>query len=98
MNKDNAKEYLPLVQAMADGKIIQLDLGNQDAPYWRDVTDHSFGHEPHRYRVKPEPPKPREWEAWILPNDHFYRAYKGDETPAGHKLIRVREIIEESNQ
>ena len=35
MNKDNAKEFLPLVQALADGKTIQF----KNAEKWVDITE-----------------------------------------------------------
>lgn len=52
MNVNNAKEFLPLVQALADGKTIEYktyDRGwvKQDAP--------AFSHDPSCYRIKPEP-------------------------------------------
>lgn len=55
MNKDNAHLYLPLVQALADGKIIQIKLGSK----WRDNTNPvdtvGFTYPPEFYRIKPEP-------------------------------------------
>jgi len=55
MNKENAHKYLPLVQALADGKTIQHKwLDN----HWIDIDDHKiiYFHEPsHYYRIKPEP-------------------------------------------
>lgn len=57
MNKDNAKDYLPLVQALAEGKTIQLNSGHG----WEDVDYLApFSYEAERYRVKPEPRKPSE--------------------------------------
>ena len=61
MNKDNAKDYLPLVQALADGKQLQYldgfgnwgDTGGIYAPY--------FDEDPSCYRIKPEP---RTFEVW----------------------------------
>ena len=50
MNKDNAKEYLPLVQAFADGKTIQV-LGKDGK--WYDSK--LINTPPSRYRIKPEP-------------------------------------------
>lgn len=38
MNKDNAKDYLPLVQALADGKVIQ----GKFLDGWRDLNVVSF--------------------------------------------------------
>ena len=50
MNKDNAKDYLPLIQALAKGKTIQFFIGGK----WNDVEDVSFNYEVQDYRIKPE--------------------------------------------
>ena len=53
MTKENAHLYLPLVQALAEGKTIQCRLPNMDwvdsCPFvgWKD--------HPANYRIKPEP-------------------------------------------
>lgn len=52
MNKDNAKDYLPLVQALADGKVIQW---LNHAGIWEDSNELSTVWDPAHYRVKPEP-------------------------------------------
>ena len=56
MNKTNAARYLPLVQALAEGKCIQTANGSKDK--WLDFADDeeiSFNRAPEFYRVKPEP-------------------------------------------
>ncbi len=50
MNKENAHEYLPLVQAIADGKIVQV-LGGDGNWY----NSKLINIPPRRYRIKPEP-------------------------------------------
>ena len=51
MNKDNAAQFLPLVQALADGKILQYFSDGE----WMDVDCNiGFDDEPEKYRVKPE--------------------------------------------
>jgi hypothetical protein len=51
MNKHNAHLYLPLVQALAEGKTIQVqDLFDSQ---WDDDYDFDFSLEPDCYRVKP---------------------------------------------
>lgn len=53
MNKNNAAAYLPLVQALADGKTIQyIDCG-----HWYDCNEDDgvlFSSGPSIYRIKPE--------------------------------------------
>lgn len=51
MNKDNAKQFLPLVQALAEGKEIQVN----DKAQWVTITTPTFTREPEHYRIKPDP-------------------------------------------
>jgi len=56
MNKDNAKDYLPLVQALAEGKTIQFREDEDDT--FDDIDDeHFFDDDVAKYRIKPEPKK-----------------------------------------
>lgn len=79
MNKDNAKDYLPLVQALADGKTIQFRnyLGE-----WSDVQEVSFTAANSRYRIKPEP-----IERWGVANEvgRFVTTYD-DESQAKRRV------------
>lgn len=63
MNKDNAHEYLPLVQALADGKQLQVPIRyNLDQIKWEDCDEISFIYTADQYRIKPEP---RTFPLWI---------------------------------
>lgn len=63
MNKQNAKDYLPLVQALADGKTIQL-AGYENN--WSDLDYPDFTATPNKHRIKPEPhPAPPRAGRWI---------------------------------
>lgn len=56
MNSENAKDYLPLVQALADGRVIQVNVTYGSAPEkWIDSEDIEFYHPASSYRIKPEP-------------------------------------------
>lgn len=57
MNKDNAKDYLPLVQALADGKVIQGFYRKSDnSGAWLDLEGSVVFDAPaDQYRIKPEP-------------------------------------------
>ena len=57
MTKETAKEYLPLVQALAEGKTIQQNC----AGGWYDMQSPTFIEHPSEYRIKPEP---RRW--WLV--------------------------------
>lgn len=66
MNAQNAKDYLPLVQALAEGKMIQQFVMNRQMMEmeWRDDFTPTWIAEPTFYRVKPMPKAPRHW--WVV--------------------------------
>jgi hypothetical protein len=89
MNKENAHLFLPLVQALADGK-LQFKSSTRG---WEDVKPHeniefSFGLSD--YRIKPEP---REWDA-IIGNDGCIRDARLCFDCVQSQSFRVREILD----
>ena len=54
MNASNAKDYLPLVQALIEGKTLQKNTGFEKER-WEDVVNAHFSGPPKSYRIKPEP-------------------------------------------
>ena len=53
MNIEQAKELLPIIQAFAEGKVIEFrELGYE---CWMDATKPTFDIEKFEYRIKPEP-------------------------------------------
>ena len=54
MNKETARLYLPLVQALTEGKTIEFQTTGDDEK-WVEMINVSFGPSPHKYRIKPEP-------------------------------------------
>ena len=53
MTKKEAKEWLPIIQAWAEGKPIQYQIGSGS---WVDITKDLYtSNPPSNYRVKPEP-------------------------------------------
>lgn len=52
MNRQEAKELLPIIQAFAEGKTIEFKsaFGN-----WTDCNEVLFNYPPKDYRIKPEP-------------------------------------------
>ncbi len=66
MNKNNAKDYLPLVQALAEGKTIQWMPGDSAMCKWEDRVEMDFSQPPFAYRIKPEP-KLRPWRPEEVP-------------------------------
>ena len=68
MTKEEAKKYLPYIQAFAEGKTIQIQVitNNGSEIEWKDVKDPNF-HLGHIYRVKPKSkyrPFETEAECW----------------------------------
>lgn len=59
MNRQQAKDLLPIIQAFAEGKTIQYCCGNRNlTPQWIDVQLEEkvdFSDNPQMYRIKPEP-------------------------------------------
>jgi len=93
MNRENAKDYLPLVQALADGKVIQLTRTNGG---WYDVEDINPDIHPIHYRIKPEP---REIWRNRFPNGVEFGAFDSiEEARQSHlgkaKQVRYREVLE----
>ena len=62
ISKNNAKQLLPLIQALADGKTVQLRIGD----IWRDWEAFDFESSSDRYRIKPEPVY-RPWKPEEIP-------------------------------
>ena len=60
MNRERAKELLPIIQAFAEGKTVQMMKGDDD---WFDVGDRCEWFNALHYRIKPEPR-----EFWIFTN------------------------------
>lgn len=81
MNKHNAHQYLHLVQALADGKTIQLRAGCNHN--WADKDDNIlFNLDPECYRIKPE----------IINQEFYYIIHKDSTYGMGCKdLSKVRE-------
>ena len=62
MTRERAKELLPIIQAFADGKTIQMWL--PVSKRWEDIDDPTFS-DMTTYRVKPAP-----LEGWANTYDH----------------------------
>lgn len=98
MNKDTAKDYLPLVQALSEGKVIQYKYQKSDNSYaWMDLESAvDFCMPAEFYRIKPEPR-----EVWVNEYPiHRYTVMYGTKEEAevslspGGKTTRYREVIE----
>ena len=54
MNRKEAKELMPIIQAFAEGKSIESRCIKGDKSLWYDDEDPSFDND-FEYRIKPEP-------------------------------------------
>lgn len=52
MDRNEAKQLLPIIQAFADGKTIQVFI--EGFTEWKDLKEAYFYLPPDRYRIKPE--------------------------------------------
>lgn len=56
MNREQVKELLPIIQAFADGKAIEVRRNSKYNPgEWIETTTPTFDIKSHEYRIKPEP-------------------------------------------
>lgn len=72
MNREEAKEYLPIIKAFAEGKTIQSKQTNASNKEWRDIEECNFL-SIHSYRIKPEPeyrPFKTQEECWEEMHKH----------------------------
>ncbi len=72
MNKETAKEYLPLVQALAEGKTIQQYI----CGHYHDTEHPNFQDNPACcFRIKPPAPTLRAWKPKEVPIGALIRGY-----------------------
>ena len=56
MTREEAKQLLPIIQAFAEGKTIQVKVTDSGWYDWKNKTDElNFESGPQKYRIKPEP-------------------------------------------
>ncbi len=62
MTRDRVKELLPVIEAFAAGKVVQVRVEQR----WHDAYDLEFTESADDYRIKPEP-KLRPWKVEEVP-------------------------------
>ena len=63
MTREEAKEWLPIIKAFAEGKTVQIKVRGK----WVDLCETDFSRSPDEYRIKPEPkyrPFKNQEECW----------------------------------
>jgi len=94
MNRERAKELLPIFEAYANGEDIQRQYGGLQGSYiWKD-SDLLLADDGYIYRIKPSPR-----EFWVKTSDYnadkpLYWYTADDDEPARSEYFKVREVLE----
>lgn len=82
MNREEAKQLLPIIQAFAEGKAIEFRPVTHSGGYgeWREAIDPTF-HAVGQYRIKPEPAL-RAWTYGEAPRLAILRLKNGSGFPS----------------
>lgn len=86
MNRKQAKEMLPIIQAFAEGKGVETKTGSG----WISIENMSFAGNPDSYRIKPEPkyrPFKDTEECWTEMQKHQPFGWVKDKKDGHHALI-----------
>lgn len=95
-------EMIAVISAHRDGKPLQMRLYRETSENaWLDIPDPTFRFHYTDYRIKPIPPKPREW--WFVKDlgegNGCYGWTRHDVEQEGIpylEQVHVREVLEES--
>lgn len=88
MNRKEAKEFLPIIQAFADGEQVQVLIGNE----WHDMSEPAFSSS--KYRIKP---KPREFHLRNMWANQPLVAHLPHNCDFNDGCIKVREVTDDDN-
>jgi hypothetical protein len=108
MNDSEKAAWLNVAEAakwIAEGREIQARDPQTSAPVWFNCGAGFYAkwlRPCYEYRLKPEPPKPREWDAYVFPAGHL-NTYEPLTKEAADRFvhaqkIRVREILPETGE
>ena len=90
MTREEAKELLPIIQAFAEGKVIQCK--SRITNEWRDFDEPAFNGLPDNYRIKSEPkyrPFKSQEECWNEMHKHpDFGWIKGNTTGEYKQIVR----------
>lgn len=96
MNRNKAKQLLPVIQAHAEGKTIQSRCIKGDTSLWYDDEDPSFDDDDLEYRIKPEQkyrPFANAEECWVEMCKHNPFGWVVDKKSGVMYLIRALECV-----
>lgn len=90
MNRNQAKELLPIIKAFSEGKVIESRCIKGDKSLWYDDEDPSFDGD-FEYRIKPEPkyrPFKDAEECWAeMLKHHPFGWVKFKDTKCGYYML-----------
>lgn len=92
LTREKAKELLPIMQAFAEGKTIQVRINNDSS--WTDLLDDKLEiSNLYEYRIKPEPkyrPFKNQEECWNEMHKHpNFGWIKGNTTGEYKQIVRI---------
>lgn len=91
MNRNQAKELLPIIKAFSEGKVIESRCIKGDTSLWYDDKDPSFDDD-FEYRIKPEPkcrPFANAKECWEEMKKHQpFGWVKLKDTESGYYMLK----------
>lgn len=91
MNRNQAKELLPIIKAFSEGKVIESRCIKGDTSLWYDDKDPSFDDD-FEYRIKPEPkyrPFANAKECWEEMKKHQpFEWVKLKDTESGYYMLK----------
>jgi hypothetical protein len=91
MNRKEAKELLPIIQAFSEGRVIEFSSITDVSKAWREVTDFDIEMiKNFKFRIKPEPkyrPFANAEECWKEMKSHEPFGWIKDKKEGRHALI-----------
>ena len=93
MNRERARELLPIIQAFAEGKTIECC---QVGCLWETIKEPTFNTD-YEYRIKPEPREFWLFEPWKNSNPCCHQGELQPRNQDNKKIngwIKVREVLE----
>ena len=92
MNRKEAKELMPIIQAFAEGKTIQYYDSLIDIADWEDCENPNFENLTYKFRIKPEPtyrPFANTEECWQEMQKHQpFGWVKLKDTESGYYMLK----------
>ena len=89
MNRERARELLPIIQAFAEGKAIEYKTYSEK---WVPLPDPPAFYGDSEYRIKPEP---REFWIWWMGNHLWEGSDKQEDSEVYIDVIHVREVLDD---